>query len=65
MQKSNKNNFMIVTIPHAYFQTISKAPLKFQKDQSKTVGGVTATRWILPIHFCGIMDFKSLLKCEK
>ena len=27
---------------HAYLQTILKAPVKFQKDQSKTEGGVTS-----------------------
>ena len=34
---------------HAYLQTITKAPLNLQKDQPKTVGTVTRTRYLLPI----------------
>ena len=30
----------IMSIPHAYLQTIYKTPTKFQKDQNKTVVGV-------------------------
>ena len=33
---------------HAYLQTIIKAPVKFQKDQPKTVG-VARTRYLVPI----------------
>ena len=54
-KKVTKNNFRILKKAHAYLQTISKASVKFQKDKSKTVGEVTWTRWILPIHFCGII----------
>lgn len=32
------------------FQTISKAPEKFQKDQTKIAGGVARKKGILPIH---------------
>ena len=39
---------------HAYLQTIPKTPVMFQKDQSNIVGGVTKTKRILVIHFCGI-----------
>ena len=35
---------------HAYLQTISKTPLKFQKDRHKTVGGVAGTRYLLQIR---------------
>ena len=36
-----KNNLRILKKPHAYLQTILKAPVKFQKDRLKTVVGVT------------------------
>ena len=49
-----KNNFRILKKPHAYLQTILKAPVKFQKDLPKTVGGVKGTRYLLPIDFCNI-----------
>ena len=41
-----KNNFRILKKPHAYLQTILKAPVKFQKDRTKTVGGVKGTRYL-------------------
>ena len=44
--------------PHAYFQAILKAHVKFQKDQIKTVGGVKGTRYLLPIDFCNIRTQK-------
>ena len=48
--KSNKNNLRIIFKPHAYVQTMSKTPVKFQKNRYKTVGGdantkVTAATW--------------------
>ena len=61
-----KNNFRILRKPHAYFQTILKAPVKFQKDRLKTVVGVTGTRHLLPIRFCSIRTKKiSKLKMRK
>ena len=42
-----KNNFRILKKPHAYLQTILKAPVKFQKDPTETVGGVKGTRDLL------------------
>ena len=45
-----KNNFRILKKPHAYLQTILKAPVKFQKDWPKTVGGVEGTRYLLKIR---------------
>ena len=51
---------------HAYLQTILKAPVKFQKDRPKTVGGVKGTRYLLLIHFCNIRTQKmSKLKMRK
>ena len=45
-----KNNFRILKKPHANLQTIAKAPVKFQKDWPKTVGGVEGTRYLLKIR---------------
>ena len=45
-----KNNFRILKKLYAYLQTILKAPVKFQKDQTKTVGGVKGTRYLLKIR---------------
>ena len=36
-EKVIKNNLRIISKPHAYFQTMSKTPVKFQKNQYKTV----------------------------
>ena len=49
-----KNNFRILKKQYAYFQTIFKTSVKFQKDSPKTVGGVADTRYILHIHICSI-----------
>ena len=58
-----KNNFRILKKPHAYLQTILKAPVKFQKDQLKTVVGVTGTRYLLLIRFCSIRTGKGRGGC--
>ena len=42
-----KNYFRILKKPHAYLQTILKTPVKFQKDQTETVGGVKGTKYLL------------------
>ena len=42
-----KNNLRILKKQYAYFQTILKAPVKFEKDWPKTVGGVAGRRYIL------------------
>ena len=57
-EKVIKNYFRILKKPHAYFQAILKAYVKFQKDRPKTVGGVKGTRYLLPIHFCCIRTKK-------
>ena len=57
-----KNNFRILKKPHAYLQTILKAPVKFQKDRPKTVGGVKGTRYLLPLYFCSIRTQKMSVK---
>ena len=53
-----KNYFGILKKPHAYLQAILKALVKFQKDRTKTVGGVKGTRYLHPIHFCNIRTQK-------
>ena len=37
----------IISKPHAYLQRMVKTSVKFQKNRSKTVGGVAHTRYIL------------------
>ena len=60
------NNFRILKKQYAYLRTILKAPVKFEKDWPKTVGGVAGRRYILPIHFCSIRARKkSKLKMQK
>ena len=44
-----KNNFRILKKTHAHLQTILKTPVKFQKDRTKTVGGVKGTKYLLKI----------------
>ena len=41
-----KNNFRILKKRYAYLQTIIKAPVKFEKDWPKTVGGVAGRRMV-------------------
>ena len=41
-----KNNFRILKKQSAYLQTILKAPVKFEKDWPKTVGGVEGTQMV-------------------
>ena len=45
-----KNYFRILKKPHAHLQTILKTPVKFQKDRTKTVGGVKGTKYLLKIR---------------
>ena len=41
-----KNNFRILKKQYAYLQSILKAPVKFEKDWPKTVGGVADRRMV-------------------
>ena len=59
--ESDKKNLRIICKPHAYLQTMYKTPVKFQKNQYKTVGGVAHTRYPLSIHF----DSKNARKMAK
>ena len=38
-EKSDKNNLRIIFKPHAYFPTMAKTSVKFQKNRYKTVKG--------------------------
>ena len=41
-----KNNFRILKKQYAYFQTILKASVKFEKDWAKAVRGVAGRRMV-------------------
>ena len=41
-----KNKFRILKKQYAYLQTILRAPVKFEKDWPKTVGGVVGRRMV-------------------
>ena len=59
MQKSDKNDFRILKKNTCVSSDHSKSTdEKFQKDQSKTEGGVARTKSILPIHFYDIRALK-------
>ena len=50
MQKNvMKNNFRILKKQYTYLQTIVKAPVKFEKDWPKTVGGVAGRRMMVAL----------------
>ena len=49
-EKSNKNNLRIISKQDAYFQIMTKTPVKFQKNRYKIFGGVAPTRYPLSIH---------------
>ena len=49
-KKVTKDNLRIISEPYAYLQTMTKTPVKFLKNQFKTVGGVVPTRYPLSIH---------------
>ena len=46
-EKVIKNYFRILKKTHAHLQTILKTPVKFQKDRTKTAGGVKGTKYLL------------------
>ena len=55
-EKVTESNLRILSKPHARLQTMAKTPVKFQRNQHKTVGGVAHTRYPLSIHFNGKND---------
>ena len=60
-EKVIRINLRIISKPHAYLQTMSQTPVKFQKNEYKTVGGDAHTRYPLSIHF----DSKNARKMAK
>ena len=54
-KKVTKNNLRIISKPHAYLQTMTKTPVKFQKNRYKTVGGVALKMYPLSIHI--VIDY--------
>ena len=58
MLKSNKKIFQDSEKSTCIFSGHPKSHVKFQKDRSKTVGGVKGTRYLLPIDFCNIRNQK-------
>ena len=46
LRKSDKNNMRIISKPHTYLQTMTKAPVKFQKNRYTTVR-VAPTMYLL------------------
>ena len=51
LQKNDKNNLRIKSKPHAYFQKVTKTPVKFQQNRYKIVEGILPTRYPLSVHF--------------
>ena len=51
MKKITKNNLRIISKSHAYFQTMTKIPVKFSKNRYNTVGGVATIRCPQSINF--------------
>ena len=71
LQKNvSKINLRIISKPHAHLQSMMKTSVKFQKNWTKTVGGVAHTRYPLSIHFHyqnaqKMTKFKLRKKCQK
>ena len=60
--KSDFNYLRIISKPHAYFQTMTKTPVKFSKNQYKTVGGVAPTRYLFPVRYIVIDNAGKMAK---
>ena len=50
-KKVSKIYLRIISKSHAHLQGMIKSSVKLQKNQNKTVGGVTCTRYPPSIHF--------------
>ena len=62
----NKTDLRIISKLHAHFETMTKTPVKFEKDRHKTVGGVAHTGYPVSIHFNCIRAWKmAKLKMRK
>ena len=49
MEKVTKINLRVISKCHAHLQSLTKTPVKFQKDWDKIVGGVALTRYLMAI----------------
>ena len=66
MKKVTKNDLRVISKCHAHLQSLTKTPVKFQKDWDKIVGGVALTRYLMSISFCSNLAQKRLSSnCEK
>ena len=45
-QKVTKINLRVMSKCHAHLQSLTKTPVKFQKDWEKIVGGVALTKYL-------------------
>ena len=46
MKKVTKINLRVISKCHAHLQSLTKTPVKFQKDWEKIVGGVALTNYL-------------------
>ena len=46
MKKVTKINLRVISKCHAHLQSLTKTPVKFQKDWEKIVGGVALTKYL-------------------
>ena len=51
VKKVAKINLRVISKCHAHLQSLTKTPVKFQKDWDKIVGGVALTRYLMSISF--------------
>ena len=47
VKKVTKINLRVISKCHAHLQSLTKTPVKFQKDWDKIVGGVALTKYPL------------------
>ena len=52
VKKVIKINLRVISKCHAHLQSLTKTPVKFQKDWDKFVGEVALTRYLMFISFC-------------
>ena len=51
VKKVKKINLRVISKCHAHLQSLTKTPVKFQKDWDKIVEGVAITRCLMSISF--------------
>ena len=66
MKKVTKINLRVISKYHAHLKSLTKTPVKFQKDWDKIVGEVALTRYLMSINFSSSIAQKLLSSnCEK